>query len=75
MVWSDDTGRRIYRRVKRRPPSADSGLDDANARYILQIAAENPGFTPDEVYAEIHYGRGRHDIPKHVVHQALKESR
>lgn len=75
MVYSDNSGRRIRRRVKRRTPPANSGLDDAKTRYIRQVAAENPRFTPDEVHAEIYYGRGRHDIPKDMVRRVLGKPR
>ncbi|WP_432198902.1 hypothetical protein [Streptomyces sp. bgisy027] len=75
MVYFDNSGRRIHRRVRRRTPPADSGIDDAKTRYIRQVAAENPRFTPDEVYAEIYYGRGRHDIPKHMVRRVLGKPR
>ncbi|MFI6441109.1 hypothetical protein [Streptomyces sp. NPDC050759] len=75
MVYSDDSGRRIRRRVKRRAPSADSGIDEAKARYIRQVAAENPRFTPDEVHAKIYYDRGRHDISKDMVRKVLARPR
>ena len=75
MVYFDKSGRRIRRPVRRRTPPEDSGLDDAKTRYILQVAADNPRFTPDEVYAEIYYGRGRHDITKAMVRQVLAERR
>ena len=71
MVYFDKSGRRVRRPVRRRTPSADSGLDDAKTRYILQVAADNSNFTPDEVYAEIYYGRRRHDITKAMVRKAL----
>ncbi len=75
MVYSDNSGRRIRRPVRRRTPPTDSGLDDAKTRYIRQVAAENPRFTPDEVHAEIYYGRHRHDIPKDMVRRVLARPR
>ncbi|MCX4857504.1 hypothetical protein [Streptomyces canus] len=75
MVYSDNSGRRIHRPVRRRTPPAYSGPDDAKTRYIRQVAEENPRFTPDEVHAEIYYGRGRHDIPKDLVRAVLGKPR
>jgi hypothetical protein len=75
VVYFDNSGRRIYRPVRRRAPAADTGPGDAKSRYIRQVAAENPRFTPDEVYAEIYYGRGRHDISKHLVREVLDKRR
>ena len=72
MVYSDDTGRRIRRRpIKRHTPLTDSGTTEADTRYILQVAEENPRFTPDEVHAEILYGRGRQDITNQMVRAVL----
>lgn len=75
MVYFDKSGRRIRRPLQRRTPPADSNLDDAKTRYILQVAADNPRFTPEEVYAEIHYGRNRHDITKAMVRHVLAKRR
>ena len=71
MVYWDKSGRRVRRPVRRRTPTADPGLDDAKTRYILQVATDHPKFTPEEVYAEIYYGRGRHDITKAMVSKTL----
>jgi predicted nucleic acid-binding protein len=71
VVYFDKSGPRIHRPVRRRTPPADSGHDDAKTRYIRQAAADNPKFTPEEVYAEIYYGRRRHDITKAMVHKVL----
>jgi hypothetical protein len=71
MVYSDDTARRIRLRVKRRTPSVGSAPDAATTQYIRQVAAENPRFTAGEVYAEICYGRRRHDITKDMVRAVL----
>jgi hypothetical protein len=75
VVYFDKSARRIHRPLQRRTPPADAGPDDAKTRYILEVAAENPKFTPDEVYAEIYYGRGRHDIPKRMVRKVLAKPR
>ncbi|MET7479004.1 hypothetical protein ABZT17_32225 [Streptomyces sp. NPDC005648] len=75
MVYSDNSGRRIRRRVKRRRQPAGSHPDEAKARYIRQVAEENPGATPEEVHAEIYYVRGRHDISKDMVRRVLGEPR
>ncbi|MCZ1003021.1 hypothetical protein O1M63_41630 [Streptomyces mirabilis] len=71
MVYSDNSGRRIRRRVKRRRQPAGSNPDEAKTRYIRQVAEENPRFTPEEVHAEIYYNRGRHDISKNMVRNVL----
>jgi hypothetical protein len=71
MVYSDIDGRRFHRPVRRRTPLAYSGPDDAKTRYIRQVAEANPHFTPDEVHAEIHYGRGRSDISVDMVRSVL----
>lgn len=75
MVYSDKPGRRIYRAIQRRTPQADTDLDDAKTRYILEVAAEHPGFTPEEVHAEIRYGRRRNDITKAMVRHVLAQRR
>jgi hypothetical protein len=75
VVYFDDSGNRIYRRVRRRTPPADSGADDAKTRYIRQVAEDNPRSTPDEVYAEIYYVRRRHDIPRAMVRRVLAKRR
>jgi hypothetical protein len=75
VVYFDKSGRRIRRPVRRRRSPADPGLDDAKTRYILQVADDYPRFTPDEVYAEIYYGRGRHDISKAMVRKVLAKRR
>jgi hypothetical protein len=71
VVYPDKSGRRVRRPVRRRTPPADPGNDDAKTRYILQVAATYPKFTPEEVYAEIYYGRRRHDITKAMVRRVL----
>lgn len=75
MVYFDKSGRRVYRPVRRRTPPADPGLDDAKTQYVLQVAADYPRFTPEEVYAEIYYGRRRHDISKAMVREILARRR
>ncbi|HEX5407981.1 MAG TPA: hypothetical protein VFX16_37430 [Pseudonocardiaceae bacterium] len=71
MVYFDKSGRRIRRPVRRRAASAEPGQDDAKTRYILQIAAEYPKFTPEEVHHAIYYHRRRHDISKAMVRAVL----
>jgi hypothetical protein len=72
VVYFDKSGRPVRRPVRRGTPSADPDLDDAKTRYILEVAADCPTkFTPDEVYAQIYYGRGRHDITKAMVRHVL----
>jgi hypothetical protein len=69
MVYYDNSGRRIYRPLRRRPPEpVDPG---SRTRYVRQVADELPGFTPAEVYAWIRYIRRRHDIPKVTVRGSL----
>ena len=47
MVYSDDTGRRIYRRVKRRTPA--TGSDPAGgSQHIREDDAEHPRSMPAE---------------------------
>jgi hypothetical protein len=75
VVYFDKPDRRIRRPIRRRTAPADPGLDDAKTRYVLEVAAECPRFTPDEVYAEIYYGRHRHDIPKAMVRRILAKRR
>jgi hypothetical protein len=75
VVYSDRSGRRIRRPVRRRPQQ-DSGTDeDPKVQYIRQVAAEFPRYTPEEVYAEIYHGRNRHDIRKKLVLQVLGKPR
>ncbi|MEU8179085.1 hypothetical protein AB0C14_40025 [Microbispora hainanensis] len=71
MVYFDKSGRRIRRPIERRTPPEDIDLDDAKVRYILEVAAKHPKFTPEEVYAEIRYGRRRNDITKDLVRRVL----
>ncbi|MEV7192255.1 hypothetical protein AB0N81_10665 [Streptomyces sp. NPDC093510] len=75
MVYFDNSGPRIRRSLRRRSPQDDSELDPAKTRYILNVAEEYPRFTPEEVYAEIYYGRRRHDIPKEMVRRVLVNRR
>jgi len=75
VVYFDKSGRPVRRKVRRRTPPADPGLDDAKTQYILEIAAAHPRFTPDEVYAEVYYGRRRHDITKAMVRKTLSGRR
>jgi hypothetical protein len=75
VVYFDKSGRRIRRRLERSTPRADTDLDDAKTRYILEVAAKHPRFTPEEVYAEIRYGRRRNDIPKDLVRRVLTRRR
>ena len=75
MVYFDKSGRPVRRPVRRRTPPADPGLDDAKTQYVLQVAADYPRFTPEEVYAEIRYGLRRHDITKAMVRGILARHR
>lgn len=45
MVYYDDSGSRIYRRVKRRPPTTDAAGD---VQHLRQDEAEHPESTPAE---------------------------
>ncbi|MEU5260611.1 hypothetical protein [Amycolatopsis sp. NPDC021455] len=71
MVYFENSGDGPDRPPRRRGSAPDPGLDDAKVRYILEVAAEHPRFTPEEVYATIYYDRGRHDITKAMVRQTL----
>ncbi|MFJ8929249.1 hypothetical protein ACIRLA_21990 [Streptomyces sp. NPDC102364] len=71
MVYYDNSGRRIYRPLRRRPP--DPVDPSGRSRYVRKVADEMPGFTPAEVYAWIRYMRRRHDIPKAAVRATLAE--
>jgi hypothetical protein len=71
VVYFDKSAIPVRRPVRRRRQPADPGLDDAKTRYILEIAAANPRFTPEEVYYAIYYVRGRHDITKAMVRSTL----
>ncbi|MET7352314.1 MULTISPECIES: hypothetical protein [Streptomyces] len=71
MVYSDNPGRRIRRRVRRRRQPADSNPDEAKTRYIREVAEANPRFTAEEIHAEIYYNRGRHDISKDMVRKVI----
>lgn len=73
MIYPDKPGRRIYRPVRRRTPQKPSSLDDAKTRYILDVAAKHPRFTPEEVRFVIRYGRRRHDITKAMVRYVLAQ--
>jgi hypothetical protein len=75
VVYFDKSGRRIRRPIQRRTPPTDPGLDEAKTQYILEVASDHPRFTPDEVYAEIYYRRGRHDITKAMVRKVLARPR
>lgn len=55
----------LRRPVRHRTPSTA----EADALCIVQVAAENPRFTPDEVYAEIR--KGRSDISRDMVRAVL----
>lgn len=74
-MYSDNPGPRIRRQVKRPRPPAENTPDDAKTKYIRQVAAANPRFTPDEVHAVIYYDRGRHDISKDMVRRVLGKPR
>lgn len=74
VVYSDKPGRPRYRHPERPAPKADTDLDDAKTRYIREVADEHPGFTPEEVHAQIRY-RGRHDITKDMVRRVLATRR
>lgn len=67
MIYDDGTGRRIYRPLRgTRPPSEMvSEPSEAVREAVRQVAAANPGWGPEEVYAEIR--RTRHDISRDVV--------
>lgn len=71
MVYYDNTGSRIHRPALRRTPPVNGAASGADTQYILQVAAEFPRFTPDEVYAEIHFTRRRHDISQQMVRAVL----
>ncbi|MFD9949938.1 hypothetical protein ACFWYW_20320 [Nonomuraea sp. NPDC059023] len=75
MVYFDKSGRRIRRPLERRIPRADSNPDEAKARYIRDVAAQHPKFTPEEVYVEIRYVRRRNDITKDLVRRVLGRRR
>jgi hypothetical protein len=75
VVYSDRSGRRIRRPVRRRPQQDPANDDDPKVQYIRRVAAEFPRYTPEEVYAEIYHGRNRHDIPKALVLQVLGQQR
>jgi deoxyadenosine/deoxycytidine kinase len=75
VVYSDNSGRRIRRRVKRRRQPAGSKPDEAKTRYIRQVAEQYPRFTPEEVHAVIYYNLGRHDISKDMVRKVLAKPR
>jgi hypothetical protein len=75
VVYFDKSGRRVHRPVRRRTPPADANPDEAKTRYILAIVNDHPRFTPEEVYAEIYYGRHRHDITKAMVRRVLANRR
>jgi hypothetical protein len=75
VVYYDKSDRSVRRSLRRRAAEPDPGLDDAKVRYILEVAAENPRFTAEEVYATIYHTRGRHDITKAMVRQTLEGRR
>jgi len=75
VVYPDKPGRRIRRPLRRRSPPAVTEVDDAKTRYVLEVAAEHPRFTPEEVHAEIRYGRHRNDITKAMVRHILDQRR
>ncbi|WP_154814340.1 hypothetical protein [Actinophytocola xinjiangensis] len=75
MVYFDKSGRPIRRKVRRRTLPVDPEISDAKTRYILEVATAHPRFTPDEVFAEIYYGRRRHDITKAMVRSTLSGRR
>lgn len=75
MVYSDYTGRPTRRRpIKRRTPSVNSECTvDASTRFIRQVAAEHPEFTPDEVYAVVRNDPYSQDITKDMVWAVLND--
>lgn len=73
MPYYDKSGGRVRPPRLRRSEPEVRGVSEADARFILQVAAENPKFTADEVYAEICHGRRRKDITKQTVRKVLAE--
>jgi hypothetical protein len=71
MIYPDKVGRRIFVPPRRRIPPAPRDLGDAKIRYILEVAAKHPRFTPEEVRFIIRYGLRRHDITKAMVRYVL----
>lgn len=62
--------RRIRRPLRRRFP-VEVKVDDAQTQCILEVAAEHPRFTPEEVHIEIRHGRRRGDITADMVRYIL----
>jgi hypothetical protein len=85
VVYFDKSARRVRRLLRRRAArtegnsvagsALDPGIDDAKTQCILEVAAQHPNFTADEVHAAIYYGRGRHDISKAMVRNTLASHR
>ncbi|GAA4300342.1 hypothetical protein ACFQY7_27235 [Actinomadura luteofluorescens] len=73
MVYFDKSGRRIRRPLERGTPEPDPDLSDAMIQYILEVAAEHPRFTPEEVHAAIRRVRRRNDITKDMVRYVLTQ--
>jgi hypothetical protein len=70
MVYNEHNGRRMHFQVHR-PAPAECAVGDSTRQYIRQVADEYPRFTPAEVHAEIHHGRGLRDISIDMVRSVL----
>lgn len=68
---SDFTAGAWRTRLRRRLPSRPADLDDDRIGCILEVAREFPRFTPEEVLAEIRYGRRRDDITAPMARYVL----
>jgi hypothetical protein len=75
MAYPDRPGGRIRRALRRRTSPAVTEVDDAKTRYIREVAAKHPRFTPEEVHAEIHYGRRRRDVTKAMARHVLTRTK
>ncbi|TDD97691.1 hypothetical protein [Actinomadura rubrisoli] len=73
MTYSDKRERSVRRPLQRSTSPAPADLDDAKTRFILEVAAKHPRFTPEEVYAEIRYGQRRSDITTDMARHVLAD--
>jgi hypothetical protein len=72
MVPNDESGRRIYRPVRRTDKSAfNESLDGAKRQAILRVMDQYGRFGPKQVHAELR--RTRHDITLNQVRTVFQQ--
>lgn len=72
MVYYDDGGRRIRRRVKRGAAVTTGGqpVDEATVKLVREMADKHPRFTVAEVHAQLR-GQGHRNVTLETVRAVL----